>query len=153
MTLAWRIASSRSKSRKRGYPSWLPRVNGHLPPAPSPLKVGLPKLSKPYLQGLVKRRNLQFIIRSISRALFVTASTTTLDLFDLPTNFIHLQHLAISDNIDKRVMLLSEMPQEFKRLSFFALLMWSQSNYPVFTTKLKLFMVGELAFIANKVRH
>ena len=47
-------------------------------------------------------------------------------------------------------MLLSEMPQEFKRLSFFALLMWSQSIYPVFTTKLKMFMVGELAFMATR---
>ena len=42
------------------------------------------------------------------------------------------------------------LSQEFKRLSFFALLMWSQSNYPVFTTKLKLFMVGELAFMATR---
>ena len=71
------------------------------------LILGLPKLSKPYLQGLVKRRNLQFIIRSISRVLFVTASTTTLFLFGLPPDFINLQHLAIKENTDKRVMLLS----------------------------------------------
>ena len=90
------------------------------------LILGLPKLSKPYLQGLVKRRSLQFIIRSISRVLFVTASSTTLNLFDLPSNFIHLQQLAIRGNVDKRIMLLSEIPQEFKKLSFFALLMWSQ---------------------------
>ena len=42
------------------------------------------------------------------------------------------------------------MPPEFKRLSFFALVKWSKANHPVFTTKLRLFMVGDLAFMPRK---
>ena len=47
-------------------------------------------------------------------------------------------------------MLNSEMPSEFKRLAFLALIRRSQVHNSVTNNKLKLFKVGELAFISSR---
>ena len=46
----------------------------------------------------------------------------------------------------------SKMPSKFKWLAFLALIRWSQVHNSVTNTKLKLFKVGELAFISSRYR-